>query len=170
MVAVLLGFCKAHRNDEIFLTAVQEFCAACNFFLPTRACRKFCFFKITHPLPQELNGRPLTSLVMILFFTKHYQEKHTKTKLTLVKFPMKHREKKFLQSRSLNKAKLLCCFREAKRLRYFCSPRNNRRNTFSQSRSLKKPSFSVVSGMPNDCGTFVPYETPGEINSHIVAT
>ena len=33
-------------------------CAACNFFLPTSACRKF-FFKITHPLPQELNGRPL---------------------------------------------------------------------------------------------------------------
>ena len=32
--------------------------AACNFFLPTSACRKF-FFKITHPLPQELNGRPL---------------------------------------------------------------------------------------------------------------
>ena len=46
-----------------FFTAVQEFffyyiCAACNFFLPTSACRKF-FFKITHPLPQELNGRPL---------------------------------------------------------------------------------------------------------------
>ena len=33
-------------------------CGACNFFLPTNACRKF-FFKITHPLPQELNGRPL---------------------------------------------------------------------------------------------------------------
>ena len=31
---------------------------ACNFFLPTSACRKF-FFKITHPSPQELNGRPL---------------------------------------------------------------------------------------------------------------
>ena len=47
-----------------FFTAVQEFffyylCAACNFFLPTSACRKF-FFKITHPLPQELNGRSLT--------------------------------------------------------------------------------------------------------------
>ena len=36
-------------------------CAACNFFLPTSACRKF-FFKITHPLPQELNGRPLRGL------------------------------------------------------------------------------------------------------------
>ena len=35
-------------------------CAACNFFLPTSACRKF-FFKITHPLPQELNGRPLNN-------------------------------------------------------------------------------------------------------------
>ena len=33
-------------------------CAACNFFLPTRACRNF-FFNITHPLPEELNGRPL---------------------------------------------------------------------------------------------------------------
>ena len=43
------GFCKAPRNDEIalqhfffLLAAVQEFffyfnCAACNFFLPTRA-------------------------------------------------------------------------------------------------------------------------------------
>ena len=36
-------------------------CAACNFFLPTSACRKF-FFKITQPLPQELNGRPLNHL------------------------------------------------------------------------------------------------------------
>ena len=34
-------------------------CAACNFFLPTSACRKF-FLKIPHPLPQELNGRLLT--------------------------------------------------------------------------------------------------------------
>ena len=45
---------------------MQEFffsflCAACNFYLPTSACRKF-FFKITHPPPQELNGRPLRSL------------------------------------------------------------------------------------------------------------
>ena len=31
--------------------------------LPTSACRKF-FFKITHPLPQELNGRPLNSIVV----------------------------------------------------------------------------------------------------------
>ena len=29
------------------------------FFLPTSACRKF-FFKITNPLPQKLNGRPLS--------------------------------------------------------------------------------------------------------------
>ena len=36
-------------------------CAACNFFLPKSACRKF-FFKITHPLPQELNGRPINRL------------------------------------------------------------------------------------------------------------
>ena len=69
MVAVLLRFFKDPRNDEI---ALQHFfflsyssariffyyiCAACNFFLPTSACRKF-FFKITHPAPQELNGRP----------------------------------------------------------------------------------------------------------------
>ena len=57
MVAVLLRFFKDPRNDEIalqhfffFLTAAQEFffyyiCAACNFFLPISACRKF-FFKI----------------------------------------------------------------------------------------------------------------------------
>ena len=32
------------------------------FFLPTSACRNF-FFKITHPLPQELNGRPLNKAV-----------------------------------------------------------------------------------------------------------
>ena len=40
-----------------FPQAFYYICAACNFFLPTSACRKF-FFKITHP-PQELNGRPL---------------------------------------------------------------------------------------------------------------
>ena len=38
-------------------------CAACNFFLPTSACKNF-FFKITHPLPQELNGRPLSYCVV----------------------------------------------------------------------------------------------------------
>ena len=37
---------------------MQEFffsflCAACNFFLPTSACRKF-FFKITHPPPSRV--------------------------------------------------------------------------------------------------------------------
>ena len=31
------------------------------FFLPTRACRKF-FFEIIHTPPQELNGRPLSTL------------------------------------------------------------------------------------------------------------
>ena len=67
-------FVKPPRNDEIalqhfffLLAAVQDFfsyfiCAACNFFLPKSACRKF-FSKITHhptpPFPQELNGRPL---------------------------------------------------------------------------------------------------------------
>ena len=40
-------------------------CAACNFFLPTSACRKF-FFKITHPLPQELNGRPLRGINRVI--------------------------------------------------------------------------------------------------------
>ena len=65
-------FVKPPRNDEIalqhffLLVAVQEFffsflCAACNFFLPTSAYRKF-FFKITHSPPQELNGRPLRLL------------------------------------------------------------------------------------------------------------
>ena len=69
-------FVKSPRNDEI---ALQHFflacssgriffsflCAACNFFLPTSACRKF-FFKITHPPPppQELNGRPLNVVVI----------------------------------------------------------------------------------------------------------
>ena len=73
MVAVLLRFCKAPRNDEI---ALQHFfflsyssariffyyiCATYNFFLPTSACRKFFFQnQITPPPPlQELNGRPL---------------------------------------------------------------------------------------------------------------
>ena len=67
-------FVKPPRNDEI---ALQHFflacssariffsflCAACNFFLPTSACRKV-FFKITHPPPppQELNGRPLSGI------------------------------------------------------------------------------------------------------------
>ena len=63
-------FVKPPRNDEIalqhfffLLAAVQEFffyfiCVAWNLFLPTSACRKF-FFTITHPHPQELNGRPL---------------------------------------------------------------------------------------------------------------
>ena len=70
MVAVLLDFVKSPWNDEIalqhfffLLAAVQEFyfyfiCAACNFFLLTRACRKL-FFEIIHTPPQELNGRPL---------------------------------------------------------------------------------------------------------------
>ena len=47
-----------------FFTAVQEFFSItfvlhAIFFLPTSACRNF-FFQNTHPLPQELNGRPLT--------------------------------------------------------------------------------------------------------------
>ena len=80
MVAVLLEFCKAPRNDEMplqhfFLTAVQDFffyyvCAACNFFLPKSACRK-AFFQ-NNPLPpppppptQELNGRPLISVLTV---------------------------------------------------------------------------------------------------------
>ena len=44
-----------------FPQAFYYICAACNFFLPTSACRKF-FFKITHPPPQELNGRPLNQI------------------------------------------------------------------------------------------------------------
>ena len=64
MVAVLLRFCKAPRNDEIalqhfffFLTAAQEFFSI-TFVLHA------IFFKITHSPhppapPQELNGRPL---------------------------------------------------------------------------------------------------------------
>ena len=63
-------FVKPPRNDEIalqhfFFSCLQQcknffylICAACNFFLPTSACRKI-FFKITHPHPQELNGRSL---------------------------------------------------------------------------------------------------------------
>ena len=39
----------------------------CNFFRPTIACRKF-FFKITHPSPQELNGRPLTGSSSFFLF------------------------------------------------------------------------------------------------------
>ena len=42
-----------------FPSAFYYISAACNFFLPTSACRKV-FFKITHPPPQELNGRPLS--------------------------------------------------------------------------------------------------------------
>ena len=52
----LVGRIFFYSSARIFFYYI---CAACNFFLPTSACRKF-FFKITHPLPQELNGRPLT--------------------------------------------------------------------------------------------------------------
>ena len=57
-------FVKPSRNDEIALqhfyflpAAVQEFfsyfiCAACNFFLPTSACRKF--FQNHPPLPSRV--------------------------------------------------------------------------------------------------------------------
>ena len=51
----LVGRIFFYSSTRIFFYYI---CAACNFFLPTSACRKF-FFKITHPLPQELNGRPL---------------------------------------------------------------------------------------------------------------
>ena len=52
----LVGRIFFYSSARIFF---YYLCAACNFFLPTSACRKF-FFKITHPPPQELNGRPLT--------------------------------------------------------------------------------------------------------------
>ena len=39
------------------------------FFPPTSAWRKF-FFKITHPLPQELNGRPLMRSFKLLINKK----------------------------------------------------------------------------------------------------
>ena len=57
-------FCSSNLVGRIyFYSSARIFfyclCAACNFFLPTSACRIF-FFKITHPLPQELNGRPLS--------------------------------------------------------------------------------------------------------------
>ena len=46
-----------------FFTAVQEFflLQLCwmQFFSSDKRLQEF-FFKITHPLPQELNGRPLT--------------------------------------------------------------------------------------------------------------
>ena len=51
----LVGRIFFYSSARIFFYYI---CAACNFFLPTSASRKF-FFKITHPLPQELNGRPL---------------------------------------------------------------------------------------------------------------
>ena len=54
----LVGRIFFYSSARIFFYYI---CAACNFFLPTSACRKL-FFKITHPLPQELNGRPLNSL------------------------------------------------------------------------------------------------------------
>ena len=65
MVAVLLGFCKVPlewRNcfATFFFLACSSariffyfICAACNFFLPTRACRKF-FFEIIHPPPSRV--------------------------------------------------------------------------------------------------------------------
>ena len=52
----LVGRIFFYSSARIFFYYI---CAACNFFLPTSACRNV-FFKITHPLPQELNGRPLT--------------------------------------------------------------------------------------------------------------
>ena len=55
----LVGRIFFYGSARIFFYYI---CAACNFFLPTSACRKF-FFKITHPLPQELNGRPLSYLL-----------------------------------------------------------------------------------------------------------
>ena len=73
MVAVLLGFCKVplewwNSFAKFFFLACSSariffyfICAACNFFLPTRACRRF-FFEIIHTPPQELNGRPLRSV------------------------------------------------------------------------------------------------------------
>ena len=66
---------RASKKSLIPLCSARIFfffiCAACNFFLPTSACRKL-FFKITHPPPpQELNGRPLTvsDLWLLLLLT-----------------------------------------------------------------------------------------------------
>ena len=92
MVAVLLRFFKDPRNDEIalqhfffFLTAAQEFffyyiCAACNFFLPTSACRKF-FFKITHNRVKWLavSYREVTNAVLYLGDNLYY---YTRTRRT----------------------------------------------------------------------------------------
>ena len=62
MVSKIFFFLATWWVGYFFCSSARIFfyyiCAACNFFLPTSACRKF-FFKITHPLPQELNGRPL---------------------------------------------------------------------------------------------------------------
>ena len=48
-----------------FFTAVQEFVSITfvlhAIFFFRQALAGNLFFKITHPLPQELNGRPLTS-------------------------------------------------------------------------------------------------------------
>ena len=64
----LVGRIFFYSSARIFF---YYLCAACNFFLPTSACRKF-FFKITHPLPQELNGRPLmlADIVLVKFGRK----------------------------------------------------------------------------------------------------
>ena len=64
-------FLLACSSARIFFYVI---CAACNFFLPTSACRKF-FFKIPHrpPPPQELNGRPLTAVVKYSPFLSFFQ-------------------------------------------------------------------------------------------------
>ena len=59
-------FFSSNLVGRIFFTAVQEFFSitfvlhAIFFFRQALAGMFFFFFKITHPLPQELNGRPLT--------------------------------------------------------------------------------------------------------------
>ena len=42
--------------------------------------------------------------------------------IAIILFPVKHPEKQILTESQLKKAKLLCCFWDAKRLHYFCSP------------------------------------------------
>ena len=58
-------FCLATWWVGYFFTAVQEFFSITfvlhEIFFFRQALAGNFFFKITHPLPQELNGRPLSS-------------------------------------------------------------------------------------------------------------
>ena len=76
MVAVLLRFCKAPRNDEIalqhfffFLTAAQEFFSitfvlhAIFFFRQALGGNFFSKSPLPPAPPQELNSRPLTDVL-----------------------------------------------------------------------------------------------------------